>query len=90
VDIECDGDLWHARPEAIPADNERDNLVQANRWHVLRFNTVQLRDQAEETVAVVREAVNQYGGVVQPDLIVRRFAPDGSLAPGQRTLDLGI
>jgi hypothetical protein len=37
----------------------------------------------------VRQAVNHYGGVVQPDGIIRRFDPQGQLAPGQGTLDLG-
>lgn len=87
LDLECDGDTWHARREAIPADNARDNLLQANLWHVMRFNTVQLRERTEETLDLVREAVNRFGGVKQPDLVVRRFAADGELAPGQATLD---
>ncbi|MBI3909728.1 MAG: DUF559 domain-containing protein [Armatimonadetes bacterium] len=87
LDIETDGDTWHARRETIRADNERDNLLQASLWHVMRFNTAQLQDRLDTTVGVVREAVNKYGGVVQPDLIIRRFGPEGRLGPGQTTLE---
>lgn len=83
LDIECDGDMWHTRPDRIQSDNDRDNLVQANRWHVLRFNTAQIRDKQDDTFNMVREAVNKYGGVIQPDQTIRYFSKDGRLRPGQ-------
>lgn len=86
VDIETDGDTWHARTETIRRDNERDNLLQVNRWHVLRFNTSQIKDSLDTTMDVIREAVNKYGGVIQPDQVVRRFSKDGRLEPGQAQL----
>lgn len=89
VDLETDGDTYHARPETIRTDNERDDLLQANLWHVLRFNTEQILKRMDESMAVVREAVNRYGGVVQPEQVVRRFDPYGRLGPGQGTLELG-
>jgi len=89
LDLECVRDTRHARLEAIPADNARDNLLQANLWHATRFNTVELREQTEEMLNLVREAVNRFGGVKQPDLVVRRFTPEGQLVPGQATLDVG-
>jgi hypothetical protein len=88
LDIECDGDTWHTGPEKIPADIERHNLLEANRWHVMHFTTTQLMQRLDDTVSVVREAVNSYGGIVQPDLVVRRFDSQGHLGPGQATLDL--
>lgn len=87
LDVECDGDTWHSRTETIEADNQRDNLLNANRWHVLRFNTPALQQRLDDTLQVIREAVNHYGGVVQADMVVRRFTPDGHLASGQATLD---
>lgn len=38
VDVECDGDTWHATPEQIPQDNERNNDLEKKGWAVLRFN----------------------------------------------------
>ncbi len=89
LDVECDGDSWHARRDRIPADNERHNLLEANRWHVMHFNTVQLRDKTEDTLALIREAVNRYGGALEPSGVVRRFRADGALGPGQGRLDFG-
>src|SRR5437879_3289341 len=86
-DLERHGDTWHARREAIPADNARDNLLQANLWHVMRFNAVQLREQTEASLSLVREAVNRFGGVKQPDLVIRRFSAEGHLGPGQATME---
>ena len=88
LDIETDGDTWHTGPRFAAADNERDNLLEANRWHVLRFNTLQLEGQMDAALSVIREAVNRYGGVKDAHDVVRRFGPDGRLAPGQTTLDL--
>ena len=53
----------------------------------MRFNTVQLREQMDETLNLVREAVNRFGGVEQSDQVIRRFGPEGRLAPGRATLD---
>jgi hypothetical protein len=88
LDIETDGDAWHTGPRAAAADNERDNLLEANRWHILRFNSQQIETEMNATLSVVREAVNRYGGVVDLNQIVRRFSSDGRLAAGQSSLDL--
>lgn len=88
LDIEADGDTWHTGPRVAAADNERDNLLEANRWHILRFNTSQIEREMDATLSVIREAVNRYGGVLDPNQVVRSFSSDGRLAPGQSTLDL--
>ena len=86
LDIECDGDTWHARRETIRTDNERDNLLRSNLWQVHRFNNVQIRDHPEGTMTIIRESVNKYGGVLQRDHILRTFDPTGHLTPGQSEL----
>lgn len=37
VNIEYDGGLWHNRPKNIIADNNRDELLKSNGWHVVRY-----------------------------------------------------
>lgn len=87
--IECDGDTWHANRERAKADNERANLLEANRWQILRFNTEQIERRLEETFGIIHEAVEKYGGVVEPEGVIRRFGPDGTLGPGQAALPFG-
>ena len=87
LDIECDGDTWHSPPENIRTDNERDNSLNANLWHVMRFNTIQLTQDMGSTLNIIREAAHRYGGVMDPGEVVRRFGKDGQLGPGQAVLD---
>ena len=87
IDIETDGDRWHTGPQASAADNERANLLEANRWHILRFNTAKLEREMDGVLSVIREAVNKYGGAKDPKGVVRRFSADGRLLPGQGSLD---
>jgi hypothetical protein len=89
LDIETDGDSYHTGPKAALADNERDNLLEVNGWHILRFNTKQVLNDTEGSLALIREAANRYGGVREPGNVIRRFAPDGRLAPGQGSLAFG-
>lgn len=88
LDIETDGDTWHTGPRASVADNDRANLLEANRWHILRFNTAQIEQQMDSALMMIREAVNHYGGVMDPNNVIRRFSSDGRLGPGQTSLDL--
>jgi very-short-patch-repair endonuclease len=37
IDIETDGDFWHANPEKAATDNLRDNNLKTEGWRVLRF-----------------------------------------------------
>ena len=49
---------------------------------------MQIEREMAATLSVIREAVNRYGGVRDPDQVVRRFSSDGRLSPGQTRLDL--
>jgi len=45
LDVETDGDTWHAEPARIPLDNLRDNDLETAGWKLLRFNTKQINEQ---------------------------------------------
>lgn len=77
INIECDGDRWHAAVEKIPDDNERNNHLESKGWSVLRFNGKQLADEMPRCLQLVRETANQYGGVVTPEGELRYYALGG-------------
>lgn len=87
LDIETDGDAWHLGEKSSARDNERDNLLEANRWHILRFNTEHIERDIESTLSIIREAVNRFGGVLTPDSVLRRFGANGKLASGQKVFE---
>lgn len=88
LDVECDGDTWHIGRESAERDRGRDNLLEANGWHILRFNTTEIDSRMEDVLIRVRQAINQYGGIMDDTGAVRRFLRDGTLGPGQPALDL--
>ncbi len=70
VDIETDGDMWHAVRSQIPLDNQRDNSIQTIGWHVLRFNSHQIREEMELTcLPTIHHMVNELGGVNEEILV---------------------
>jgi hypothetical protein len=88
LDVECDGDTWHLGRESARRDRHRDNLLEANGWHILRFNTEEIQRELPAVLTRVREAINQYGGVEEEPGVSRRFQRDGRLGPAQGRLDL--
>jgi very-short-patch-repair endonuclease len=67
LDVETDGDTWHADPLRIPEDNRRDNVLGGLGYHMHRFNTMQVRKQmADYCVPQILETVNRLGGVLDP------------------------
>ncbi|UCC64296.1 MAG: DUF559 domain-containing protein, partial [Anaerolineae bacterium] len=80
IDVETDGDAWHADRERIPLDNLRDNDLKTVGWRVLRFNTSHIREEMEEYgLRTVVENINRLGGVEEGRLVPRRIDLD---APG--------
>ena len=72
IDIETDGDSWHASPERSAEDNVRDNNIKTAGWKVLRFNGVQIREQMQEyCLPTIEENINQLGGVDEGGTIPR-------------------
>ena len=74
IDVETDGDYWHAQKERIPQDNQRDNALASIGWHVLRFNGRQIREGARETcVPDILDTINTLGGLSEEGLVSRHF-----------------
>ncbi len=74
VDLETDGDTWHADPERIPLDNLRDNDLETMGWRVLRFNTAQIREQMEQyCLPTVIENINRLKGLEEGRIVPRRI-----------------
>lgn len=64
VDIEADGDTWHADRRRIPQDNRRDNALESLGWHVLRFSGHQIRESmAQDCVPKITGTINTLGGL---------------------------
>ncbi|MEX2140380.1 MAG: DUF559 domain-containing protein [Pirellulales bacterium] len=81
IDVECDGDSWHIKPEAAAHDNARNNFMEQRGWHVLRFNTRQLTDDLPGCVRGVTTLINRCGGQTMSDDSVKSVPeprPDGS------------
>jgi len=87
INVETDGDRWHADPERIPLDNLRDNELESLGWSVLRYSTPQIQEGIEEYVIPnVMSTVNRLGGISDAGLIPRRFDPTDPAGPRQLTL----
>jgi hypothetical protein len=88
LDVECDGDTWHIGRESARRDRHRDNLLEVNDWHILRFNTEEIQRELPAALTRIREAINRYGGIEDDPGVMRRFERGGKLGPGQGSLDL--
>jgi very-short-patch-repair endonuclease len=74
LDVETDGDTWHLKKERVANDNRRNNDVETQGWHVLRFNTKQIQEQrAEYCLPRIQEAITRYGGLIGDGLVPRKF-----------------
>ncbi|MEM8600759.1 MAG: DUF559 domain-containing protein [Bacteroidota bacterium] len=64
IDVEADGDSFHANPTKAAADNLRDNALVARGWRVLRFSTRQINSTARDyCLRTVGDTINQLGGL---------------------------
>jgi very-short-patch-repair endonuclease len=85
IDIETDGDTYHANPQKGTSDNIRNNALEAAGWSVLRFNTKQINEQLEDyTLPRIVETINKQGGISEGKLLPRRIElnEDGAWQPG--------
>jgi very-short-patch-repair endonuclease len=86
VDLETDGDTWHADPSRIPMDNLRDNDLETGGWKLLRFNSYQLREQMDDyCLPTIVKNVQKLGGADERRVIPRDIQLDPS-APSQMSL----
>lgn len=85
LDIETDGDTWHATPKRASLDNLRQNDLHATGWRTLRFGTSQIREEmGQYCVPKIVQTINKLGGIDEgavPRRIPVRGA-DGSYQPG--------
>ena len=64
VDVETDGDTWHANKERSPLDNQRNNDLEVVSWSVLRFNTRHINEQLEDyCLPTIQDKINHAGGL---------------------------
>lgn len=74
LDVETDGDTWHANPENAAEDNLRDNALISVGWKVLRFDTKKIKEQASEyCISRVSETINTLGGVDEGKYMPRKI-----------------
>ncbi len=64
IAIECDGDYWHANPSKYKdkdytqkknsiIDKEREELIRASGWTIMRFWETDIRNNVKECVDVI-------------------------------------
>jgi very-short-patch-repair endonuclease len=81
IDVETDGDTWHADRARIPEDNRRDNNLGTAGWHVLRFNGLQIRESMDDyCVPMIAQTIDRLEGLSDEGLVSRAFysTPDGT------------
>lgn len=85
VDVETDGDFWHANSEKATEDNLRDNDLKTSGWQVLRFNTLQIQEQmGKYCLPTVVKSINNFGGIDEGKVVPRKIdlnIPPGSYQP---------
>ncbi len=64
VNVETDGDTWHANSEKAAKDNRRDNALVVKGWSILRFGTSQIMEQLDDyCLPKIVSKVNSLGGL---------------------------
>ncbi len=77
LDVETDGDEYHANPTRSQADNVRNNYLETKGWRILRFTTAQIRERmTEECIERIVQMINQLGGLDEGRVLPRRVSVD--------------
>ncbi len=77
--VECDGDKYHTEKELVQKDKRRDNALESRGWNVLRYTTDDIEYHFEESISQIRDTVNHYGGIEDPDDTSKsKYFPDKS------------
>jgi very-short-patch-repair endonuclease len=63
IAIECDGDKYHDAKQQVHDDKHRDNNLKTQRLSVMRFTTEKIQQQMEETIKLIKEAIESQGGL---------------------------
>lgn len=76
IDVETDGDTWHANPEKSAIDNHRNNSLEATGWSVMRFTTAEIQEKAADyCVPKIVKKINNLGGVDEGKYMSRKISP---------------
>jgi len=78
IDIECDGDRFHTNFNAVQYDKRRSNLLEKEGWSVLRFTTEDLHLNFDNSMNVIYQTINKYGGMqeIGNTNLFRYISPD--------------
>lgn len=69
VDVECDGDTYHMKPEAVIYDKARNNEIAAVAdWDVLRFTTQHIEKNMDWILRTIGRKIDRLGGLKYPQL----------------------
>jgi very-short-patch-repair endonuclease len=63
IDVEVDGDHYHMDNDSVRFDKQRNNLLESKGWSVLRFTSKDIEYDLTNSINIVRETVNKYGGI---------------------------
>ncbi|HLD93518.1 MAG TPA: DUF559 domain-containing protein [Anaerolineales bacterium] len=76
IAVETDGDTWHTVPERANQDYIRQNAIESHGWHVLRFNSKEIREDMETyCLPKIQKTINTQGGLSDEGLVPRIFYP---------------
>lgn len=64
LDVECDSGRYHlSQIYQSKRDTKRDNILKSLGWDVYRFSENDVYKNLPQTIGIVKEAINRYGGV---------------------------
>lgn len=66
INIEIDGDAFHMKENAVRKDKSRNNLLESIGWSVLRFTSKDIKYNLQNSIDLVLETANNYGGIQNP------------------------
>lgn len=82
MDIETDGDYWHANPEKASEDNYRNNALETIGWKVIRFNDKQIQEEMTSyCLPTIVDNIHRLGGVEEGKIVPRKIGPIGTHQP---------
>ncbi len=83
IDVECDGDTFHSKPDDVKRDKKRNNLLESLGWSVLRFTTDEIFNHLKETITLMKQTINRYGGLeeINDPSMFKRFAFESGHQP---------
>jgi very-short-patch-repair endonuclease len=79
--IETDGDTWHIDPVRANDDYIRQNAIESHGWHVLRFNTKEIKERMKSyCIPEIQNTINTLGGLSEEGLVPRIYYPKAGAA----------